>query len=101
MIHPRNWVVRRFRVCDPGPDSKSNAANINHASRLSKQFLDFVIVFRLSAGMIALEYDPTSKVSAKLLQFRVLGFSFLQDWDIGVSILPKREEIQVGSARIS
>ena len=33
------------------------------------------------------------------LQLHVLRFRFLQDWDIGIGVLPEGEEIFVGSER--
>src|ERR1039458_3637136 len=35
----------------------------------------------------------------RLLQFRVLGFGLLQDWDVRVGVFPEREKIVVGSLR--
>jgi len=34
-----------------------------------------------------------------LLQLRVLGFGFFQDWDVRVGVFPEREEIFVGGER--
>ena len=34
----------------------------------------------------------------QLLQFRVLGLGLLQDWDVGIGIFPKREEILIRGA---
>jgi hypothetical protein len=35
----------------------------------------------------------------RLLQFRVLGFGLLQDWDVRVGVFPEREEIFVRDER--
>lgn len=35
-----------------------------------------------------------------LLQFRVLGFGLLQDWDVGVGVFPESEEVLVSSAGV-
>jgi hypothetical protein len=37
--------------------------------------------------------------SESLLQFRVLGFGFLQDGDVGIGVPPECEEVFVGGKR--
>jgi hypothetical protein len=40
-------------------------------------------------------FSATKGNSGRLLQLRVLHLGFLQDGDVGVSVLPEREEILV------
>ena len=37
--------------------------------------------------------------STLLLQPRVLGFGLFKDWDVGIGVLPEREEVFVGGLR--
>jgi hypothetical protein len=49
-------------------------------------------------------YPVLSKLrrkSQRLLQLRVLRFSFFQDWNVGVGVFPQRKKIFVGGLRIT
>ena len=50
---------------------------------------------RLLTTVSAAEQE-TKKDFLRLLQLRVFGFRFFQDWDVGFGVIPERENIPVG-----